>query len=209
MRRILTRELRPGDAISVRSVASELGVGITPARDALLALRHEGLIEVKPNVGSVVRMLTPGEIKARYELRLAIETVALRWAAENMTPAARRRLLELCDEQEALTRAGDHQARFDRDMKFHRLLIGTGGNREISRAAKHLRILESTYPMGVGRPTEQLLSFIDEHRQIVGHLSKGEVDKAQAVLDTHLTRPVPEAQARSEELSLAMAEIGE
>jgi len=201
-RQILAGELRPGSVVSVRSVSADLGVGLTPTRDALLALRQEGLIEVRPNVGSVVRLLTADEIKARYELRLAIESIALRWAVKHITPTVHRRLLELCDEQERMARRGDHQSRFEADMKYHRLLVATAANQEISRAARHLRILESTYPMGVGHSLEQLLANIEEHRRIADLLLEGRIADAEAILKTHLSRPVPEAQARCEDLLL-------
>jgi len=202
LRRIVSGELKPGSRVSVRTVSAELGVGVTPTRDALLALRHEGLIEVVPHHGNVVRQLTPAEVKARYALRLALERVAFRWAVGKITPTIHQALHRLCDEMERFVRENDQVGRLDANMKFHRLIFAAAQNGEISRAAES-PVLHAAYPMGVGFSEEDLLAHIDEHRRMADLLVAGNLAEAEAVLEEHLTRPVPEAEAMSLEVLMA------
>ena len=188
--RILSGQLRPGQVVTVRSAASLLDIGITPARDALMALRQEGLVEVRAS-GTVVREWTTEEMRAHYQLRLAIEKVALHWAAENMSSALHRKLMRLCDLQEEFSRKGEHQKRTDTDREFHASLIGAAHNKEVTRVAGFLKSLGPILPGTAQRYSlAESLATVEEHRQIVNFLLDGEADLAAEVLERHLTSPL-------------------
>lgn len=187
MWRIQSGELSPGASITVRSVAELLGVGITPARDALMSLKQEGLVDVQAT-GTVVRKWTEEEMQAHYQLRLAVEKVALIWAAEHMSPAVHRKLMDLCDLQEEFTRNGDHAKRTDTDREFHAALINAAHNREVTRLAGFLKSLGPILPGNVRRYSlEESLRVVAEHREIARSLLAGEVATATEVLENHLS----------------------
>jgi len=184
--RILCGELQPGELITVRSAAKLLGIGMTPARDALMSLRHEGLVEMRTK-GTVVRQWTIEETRAHYQLRLAVERVALNWAAENMSPALHRKLIGLCERQEEFTRKRDHEGRIQTDMEFHALLVEAAHNKELTRVARGLRSLGPIVP---NRGIEEGLTCTAEHREIVRFLLAGDVASATEALERHLDRPL-------------------
>jgi DNA-binding GntR family transcriptional regulator len=185
--------LHPGREITVRSVAALLGIGVTPARDALLTLCHEGLVEVHPR-GTVVRTWTQEEMRAHYQLRLGVERQALQWAADHMSPALHRQLIGLCDLQEEMTRRGESQRRIEADRRFHELLISAAHNKEIARIAGLLRSLGPMVPTTDQYPLEELLLVVQDHRDIANALLAGQVDLASGVLEQHLERPLTHLQ---------------
>ena len=188
--RIVSGELKQNDTVSVRFVANLLGIGVTPARDALMGLHQEGLVEVRPT-GTVVREWTPEEIRVHYQIRLAFEKVALAWAMDNMSPALHRKLVGLCDAQEAFTRQGDYRNRIRVDMEFHSALIAAGNNKEIVRAAGFLRSLGPMAPNEeFFNSMEEGLAIVAEHREILSALEGGDVVAATVVLQKHLEHPV-------------------
>ena len=207
--RILSGQLRPGQVVTVRSAASLLDIGITPARDALMALRQEGLVEVHAS-GTVVREWTTQEMRAHYQLRFAVERVALRWAAENMSPALHRKLILLCDLQEEFSRAGEHEKRTDTDMEFHGSLIGAAHNKEVTRVAGFLRSLGPILPgMAQRYSLKESLQAVAEHREIANSLLAGEVASATHVLDRHLKSPLARLSESSVgELAVVSAAAG-
>lgn len=78
---ILGGRFAPGQRISIREVAKELNVSITPVRDACNRLAMEGLAQVRPRSGVYVTRFTTKDIKEMYQIRLLIEPQAARETA--------------------------------------------------------------------------------------------------------------------------------
>ena len=87
---IMSGRLRPGERVRLEEVAEQLGVSITPVREALLTLRGEDMVELEPRKGYVVAPLSKqdivdvftvqgdiaGELAARAAVRLTAEHLA-------------------------------------------------------------------------------------------------------------------------------------
>ena len=83
--RILSRSLAPGARLKHAELATALGVSITPIREAILELEKDGLVEVVPYRGSVVKDLSPQEVSDVIEVRIALESLAVRRAVDRLT----------------------------------------------------------------------------------------------------------------------------
>jgi DNA-binding GntR family transcriptional regulator len=81
-KRILSFELKPGERFFETEIAENLGVSRTPIREALSRLEQEGLIKSLPKRGYAVSDVTAREIEELYEIREALEVMALRAAAK-------------------------------------------------------------------------------------------------------------------------------
>lgn len=80
-RQILENEMAPGFRLTEQEVADRLKVSRTPAREALLKLEAEGLVELKPRQGMRVRHISVDDVREIYELITGLETHAARLAA--------------------------------------------------------------------------------------------------------------------------------
>ena len=83
--RIMSGSLRPGTFIRLDETAAELGVSITPVREALRALRGEGMVQLEPNRGHVVSEFTRGDIEDIFWMQATIAEQLARSAAERIT----------------------------------------------------------------------------------------------------------------------------
>lgn len=83
--RILADDLRPGAAVNQEGIAAELGISTTPVREAFKRLASEGLMVLATHKDARVTELTFVEARSLYELRLNIDPLAARWAAERRT----------------------------------------------------------------------------------------------------------------------------
>jgi DNA-binding GntR family transcriptional regulator len=90
--RIMTGRLRQGDHLHLERLAEQLGVSVTPVREALLALRGEGFVELEPRRGFTVAPLSRQDFEDAHRLQATL-------AGELATRAARKigaeRLAEL------------------------------------------------------------------------------------------------------------------
>jgi len=117
---IMTGTLRPGTFIRLDETAAQLGVSITPVREALRTLRGEGMVQLEPHRGHVVVPLTRGDIMDIFWLQGTIAKELAATAAEQMTAADVDELEELNDTLAAAVEQGDAEAVVAAEFVFHR-----------------------------------------------------------------------------------------
>src|SRR5215207_10462506 len=92
---ILEGDLKPGERLRAEALAQRFGTSRTPIREALLQLEAQGLVDVEPNRGAVVRAFDRDDLLDLYELRALLEPKAAALAAGRITDADIDRLDEL------------------------------------------------------------------------------------------------------------------
>ncbi len=97
----------PGERLAQDRIADALGVSRIPVRAALRRLESEGLVTFQAHRGATVRELSPAEVAEIYDLRILLETYALRLAASRVTPEQLDHLEELARRIDGTTDAGE------------------------------------------------------------------------------------------------------
>lgn len=179
-------ELVPDDTYSVYQLADLLGVSRSPVREALLRLAEAGLVRIDRNRG--FRVLTPHahDIEEIIEIRLALEPVAARRAAEEATDEEHAGIGETLA---AMDRALEDDERFwVADRALHDRLMRAGGNQ---RAASIIDRLRATTAL-LGPPTttagRTLREIRDEHEPIVTAILRRDGEGAERAMREHLER---------------------
>jgi GntR family transcriptional regulator, rspAB operon transcriptional repressor len=85
-RRIIGFEIMPGERLSDKEFAAELGLGRTPVREALLILEREKLVQCKGKSGYFVNKLTKKEVDDYLSIREALEIYSVPMIIRNVTP---------------------------------------------------------------------------------------------------------------------------
>ncbi|HZP21642.1 MAG TPA: GntR family transcriptional regulator [Bauldia sp.] len=123
-RQILTGELIPGHEVNQEAMAARLGVSITPLREALRRLEMEGLVRLKAHRTVIIPPLTREELVELYVIRIELDSLAARLAAEAAS-----------DEQAALVSrlarqkpARDPVVQLELNRGFHRAIYSACGN---------------------------------------------------------------------------------
>jgi DNA-binding GntR family transcriptional regulator len=178
--------LLPGDRFSEPELALRLGVSRTPVREALLRLEREGYLTVAPRSGWQVRPLDFKLFDNLYDVRLILETAAVRRLCE-MTPQPVLDTLReawLAPRMQWLTDAATVAAL---DEGFHATLVAATGNdelarmhREVSERIRIVRRLDFVKPHRI-RATYQ------EHAQILRHILRRHADSASLLLRSHIS----------------------
>lgn len=128
-RAIVSGQLAPGQRLTERALIEMLAVSRTVIREALRQLEAEGLIEIIPNKGPVVRQLSAAEAKDLYRIRAVLEGLAARLFAENATDAMVAELAIALKDVERAYQGSDGGLALDAKTKFYDLLY-TGGASE-------------------------------------------------------------------------------
>lgn len=119
---IMSGALRPGTFIRLDETAAELGVSITPVREALRTLRGEGMVQLEPHRGHVVSPFTRGDIEDLFWLQATIATQLVRSAAERISDDDIDELERLVEEVTDAIERHDGEAVADAEFAFRRVV---------------------------------------------------------------------------------------
>ncbi len=172
----MSGEVRPGDFIRLDETAAELGVSVTPVREALLTLRGEGMVELVPHRGYVVSPLTAEDIVDIFWLQGQIAVELVRRAAPAVTDSV---LAELESFNDALAAAVDKGRAEDveaAEFEFHRVLNRlTGANKLawfLNNATRYTPTRLYASDSDWGRST------VRSHEQLIDALRAGDIELA-------------------------------
>ncbi|MEV0714960.1 GntR family transcriptional regulator [Asanoa sp. NPDC050611] len=182
---IMNGTLRPGERLRLEDLAAQLGVSITPVREALLTLRGEDLVELQPRRGYVVAPMVRQDIEDVFALQAEL-------AGELAARASRRSTAdqagELARMQAALRQAAAdarlaelEQLEFD----FHRLINRTAGARKL---AWFLHTLTRYTPARFySSDPAWRANMISDHQALLDALAARDPDAARAAMARHFT----------------------
>ncbi len=184
--RIVAGELRPGELHSLGAVAEQLGVSVTPVREAVLDLAREGLVVLARNRGFRVKEMTERDLDELAELRRMIEVDAVRQIAARglvKDPTALRALAAQSDE---LAARGDWGPWLANDREFHLGLLAHLGNSRLITLVGSLRDQSRLYGLDRVAGTEALARSTHEHTLLLDAIVAGRAEEAAGIMLQHL-----------------------
>ncbi len=182
---ILTGRYRPGDHLGEVELAGSLGVSRGTVREALRHLQQEGLVTSGARGMLRVRSHTATEVRELFQVRAALEGLAVRLLIAS--PKRDAAVAELRRALSALDEARDFIAHVDADMAFHRRLCELSGNSMLLVTWRQLAGRIRVTIMARGQDQATLMSGA-YHTPIVDAIEAGDAAKASDVLQEHMDR---------------------
>lgn len=184
---IIFGSFKPGQRLAEEQLAEQMGVSRTPVREALLRLEQEGLIQMLPRQGAVVRRLSLEEARQVYEVRALLEGLAARLAVQHMTPQALSAIREALDASFEVMEQQDTRRLVIHNNHFHDLIVETARNVVLKKILNLLRTqvnllritLWSTFP-------DRLEQTLREHERIYEAMAAGDEDGAEQAAREHI-----------------------
>ena len=183
---IITGALRPGARLPIEELAEHLEMSPMPIREAVRRLDAVGLVENVPHRGARVTELSVTDVTEVYEVRLALEPLAIRRTAARFTDAlaahARQCLQQLesmADETSAATSEA-HAA-------FHFAFYEAAGSAWLLRSIRPAWQVSERYALEWPE-VRQLEGRSEEHREILAACEAHDPDRAAQALHDHLAR---------------------
>jgi DNA-binding GntR family transcriptional regulator len=169
---------RPGERLPQDRLASLVGSSRMPVRAALRQLESEGYVTLEPHRGAVVRTVLESEIRDLFEIRILVESFALKRVAMEADAADLERLNELA---ESIDSAANDQERIDLMDEFYRRLYRTANTPRIVALVMQLRSEVNRYSRSHGYRKET-------HRELLDALGMDDPDLSAAWLAAHLRK---------------------
>jgi DNA-binding GntR family transcriptional regulator len=189
---ILDGTLSPGERLNEVHLSQALGISRGPLREAIQRLASEGLVEAVTHRGVYVRSFSSRELSDFYQLRIALETHAVRLAARHGARERIAALDRLLDETES---SMDLSGPYPDDHDFHARLAGLAASPPLVEALADVgRKIRLARARSAQQP-RRARTALDEHRAIVAALVERDGEHAAALLEAHLTSSLDNALA--------------
>lgn len=180
--------LAPGERLVLHRLARELGVSLSPVREAIARLAQDGLVRLEPHRGAVVSLLTEEEIDEIYDVREALETFAITRAIGRATPSdveALERVVARMEEGRERLTVRDW---FELNREFHHQLVAPCGNAIMLGTLDALwnrQVAVSMLTAYVAEPSAAT-RMIADHRALLEAFRERDAELARLLIQRHI-----------------------
>lgn len=182
---VMEGQLRPGQKVSQRRLARQLGCSTLPVLEAMRRLESDGLLVKKPHHMARVRELSMAELEELYLIREGLESITARLCAARIEPADVEVLRQYSDQFDAAQAARDMPAMSVADVAIHRHIARSAKSPLIEEELRRLLVIERT----AGDVT--IKSWVDatvhsRHRALISAIAEGDCDSAEYLMKKHI-----------------------
>lgn len=182
---IITCTFRPGESINEALVASMIGLGRTPVHQALDRLRLEGLVEVIPRKGVIVKPVILSAVMQMIEVRLVNECFCARLAAERANDDDIRALRHVATRARSAITKRDINTLMSLDREFHETLALCAKNDELADVLRRLNE-QSLRFWFISFKSDHHVSFQEQHEALIEAVAQRDPDGAEAAMRLHI-----------------------
>lgn len=184
---IVQLQLRPGNLLSEAEVARQLGVSRQPVREAFIKLAEAGLVEIRPQRGTLVLLISRREVESARFMREAIEVAIARKAALESDGRQLEAVTQTLARQREANEAGDVSAFMRADDAFHRAIASMADCEDAWKLLEGLKVQMDRVrylSMPLATPVGTLIA---QHERIYQAIADNSPDEAEAAMRLHLS----------------------
>ncbi|HEX9176122.1 MAG TPA: GntR family transcriptional regulator [Mycobacterium sp.] len=187
-RRIFDGAYAAGEYVRLEQLAAELGVSVTPVREALLELRAEGLLVQQPHRGFMVLPVTGRDIADVSTVQAHIGGELAARAAANITDEQLTQLKDLQAQLEDAYKQHDRERAVRLNHEFHRAINLAADSPKLAQLMGQITRYapEAVFPTVEGWPGQS----VRDHRRVIAALEKRDEERARTAMAEHFVAGV-------------------
>lgn len=184
---IMDGTLRPGDKIVEQSIADQLNVSRSPAREAIKQLVGDGFLTYIPNRGAFVKKLSPKEVLDTYDVRLMLELYSISHVDSAILSKNRKKLMKLRENIRKLMDNLSITEYLVQDKTLHEQIVQLSNNSMVNEIYDKMWGQISSFRSISLISDERLRLSLQEHIDIIDALLEGDFQRGGVVLERHLS----------------------
>jgi DNA-binding GntR family transcriptional regulator len=187
-RRIFEGTFGAGEYVRLEQLAAELGVSVTPVREALLELRAEGLLVQRPHRGFMVLPVTGRDIADVSGVQAHVGGELAARAANAITDEQLEQLTDIQAQLEDAYDEGDHERAVRLNHEFHRAINVAADSPKLSQLMGQVTRYapEAVFPTVEGWPAQS----VKDHRRVIAALQHRDEERARTAMADHFVAGV-------------------
>jgi len=189
---ILHLELQPGTAVGEIETAARFQTSRTPVRDAFKILELEGLLEIKPHIGTFVSLIDLRTVSDILYLRCTLEQSIFQDLAKNLNKSQEYKICLLLQKQKELLESGAPEEELARsfivhDNDFHYALYELAGRKNVYQFYDAVNSQYERFRTFINLGgIKELQRLYNEHEQIWNCIVAKDLDKLKDCISHHL-----------------------
>lgn len=183
--KIIYREFHAGMPLVEIALVRRLNISRTPIREALKRLEEEELVYSIPDKGTFVAHFTEQDIRETVELRIMLETAALKYCIESVTEED---ILECREVVASISENDEIQVIREKDRKLHQLIAKYCTNRRLVEFLEIIRLQQERLRWSVLITPARLKRMQKDHLMLLDLIEKRDYKRTTKALTKHLSR---------------------
>ena len=187
---IIEGKLTPGSRINEGQLGASLGVSRTPLREAIKTLASEGLVEIIPAKGAIVRRFTEKDIREILEVLKALEQSAARLACLRASDADIAKIRALHEAMLGFYKARNRMSYFKLNQAIHSALVQAAGNAMLAQTHETLQARIKRIRFVGHEGPDRWSAAVAEHEEMIVALEARDAARLEEVVGRHLDAAV-------------------
>jgi DNA-binding GntR family transcriptional regulator len=179
-------ELAPGTRLNEIELCSTMGVSRTPLREAIRSLATEGLIELQPNRGAIVSIVSQEDVTEILPIMASLEGLGGRLAAMHMDQSKIAQVRKIHDQMIAHYKNNEVAEYFETNRLIHELITEGSGNQTLVDTINSLSAKVRRARFSAQMTQESWAKAVSEHEEMIAALEAQDPDRLEAILVQHV-----------------------
>ncbi len=173
-----SHQIRPGDFINLRQLSTELGISITPLRDALLQLECEGMVNILPRRGIMLREFSLKDIENYYGMLAVLESYAMESAIFNLKKEHCRIMRKINEEIRECAYTNEFDNSRSLNKTFHTIYLSLSENSYVQTLWSNTWSRLFYCPTNIVHSIDWELICCDQHDGLIDAIEERDLYKA-------------------------------
>lgn len=173
---ILEGEFKGGEQLAEQTLQIRFGVSRSPLREAFRELEKVGLVDIIPRKGSFVRRISRKDIEENFPVRAALEGLAAKLAARNMSDEVLIQLAEVLEKMKTAARNKDTKKYYIHHLHFHEIFIERAENELLINTLGNFRMQSLWHRFSYQYYQEDFMNSFLVHQEIFNSFKDPDTD---------------------------------
>ena len=179
-------ELAPGARLNEIELCNTMGVSRTPLREAIRSLATEGLIELQPNRGAIVSIVSQEDVTEILPIMASLEGLGGRLAAMHMDQSKIAQVRKIHNQMISHYKNNEAAEYFETNRLIHELITEGSGNQTLVDTINSLSAKVRRARFTAQMTKESWAKAVSEHEEMIAALEAQDPDRLEAILVQHV-----------------------
>lgn len=183
--RIINMEYKPGEVLSEKALTDEFNVSRTPIRESILKLAQDGLIEIKPRLGTYVSLVDLAHARYAYEVKKNLEGLAAELACQRAEDHEIDELFEIIERIRQYDIVKDYKTCIQEDQRFHQIVRQASRNPILIETLEELNTITARFLQYIRYVIEDDIWFMHSLDEMAVALRNRDREAARKTTEEH------------------------